>query len=124
MTAPRSAYKEIREDDWQDQLVDTLHLHGWRVAHFRSSITAGGRHMTAVQYDATGWPDLFCTHARAGDVMAIEVKREYARATPEQLQWLAWMEAAGIDAYVWQPSDVDAAIARIAAPQKRIRRNA
>lgn len=122
MTLPRSAYKGISEADWQDQLVDTLHLHGWKVAHFRTSMTAGGRHMTAVQYDAGGFPDLFCTHAAGGDVIAIECKREYEQATPEQLQWLAWMEAAGIDGYVWRPSMVDAAIARIAAPQRRVRR--
>lgn len=124
VSRPRSAYKDISEADWQDQIVDTLHLHGWKVAHFRTSMTAGGRHMTAIQYDARGFPDLVCTHAGAGDVMVIECKREYEQATPEQLQWLTWFEAVGIDAYVYRPSQVDEMIARVAAPQRRVRRNA
>lgn len=124
--APRSAYKDVSEAQWQEQVFDTLHLHGWKVAHFRPAQLKDkdgkARWVTPVAADGKGFPDLLCTHAKAGDILVAELKTEYASATPEQYQWLAWFEAAGVDAYVWKPSMVDEVIARIAAPQKRVRR--
>lgn len=112
MTAPRTAYKDIREDDFQDQVYELLHYNGWKVAHWRTSLTGGGRHMTAVQYDAGGFPDLFAVHPPSGDRFGAELKAEYAAATPEQLQWLAWLEACGIAAFLWRPSQIDEIITR------------
>ncbi len=113
MSASRAAYKDISEADFQDQVYELLHLNGWKVAHFRHSLSAGGRHMTAVQYDATGWPDLFCVHPASRDRFAAELKGEYRAATPKQLEWLAWLEACGIEAHLWKPSMIDAVIARV-----------
>lgn len=118
MTTPRAAYKGTKEADWQDTVVQHLRLNWWRVAHWRTSMNARGVHLTAVQYDAKGFPDLICVHPATGDFFVAELKREYGSATPEQLQWLAWWEACGVNAYLWKPSDIDAVIARVTKPRR------
>lgn len=123
MTArrPTSIYDDVTEADFQVQLIDCLHLHGWFVSHFRTSMTRSGNYATAVQADGAGWPDLFAVHLKAGDVLAAELKSERGRATALQLQWLALLEACKIDAYLWRPSQIDEAIERIARPRRRLR---
>lgn len=95
-------YEEVLERDWQQQVLDTMQLNGWKVYHTFDS-----------RRSAPGFPDIIGLHPASGDRLAIELKREKGRATPEQLQWLAWFEECGIESKLWRPSDVDEMIARV-----------
>lgn len=108
-----SRYDDVLEKDWQQQVIDTMQYAGWKVAHFRTAPTRSGGWATPVQGDAVGFPDLFAIRPKTGDFLVVECKSERGRATPEQLQWLAWFGAAGVDAYLWRPSQVDEMIARV-----------
>lgn len=119
---PPNPYRAVSETDFQQQLIDALHLHGWSlVAHFRPQQNGSGKWSTAVAADGVGFPDLLAIHPGAGDVIAIEVKREGQHPTDEQQEWLDGFTAAGVDAVCWQPHDIDDALQRIARPQIALR---
>lgn len=94
--------KPITEDEFLGQVIDLARLRGWRVAHFRPARTANGWR-TAVQADGVGFPDLILTRHRDGRIAAAELKVGRNRLTPEQADWLAWFEAAGVPAFEWRP---------------------
>ena len=94
-----------REAGYQDAIAAAARLLGWRAVHFRPARTANGWR-TPGQYDAVGWPDLIL--ARPPRIVAIEVKRQGGKLTPEQSQWLADLAACGIETHVAEPSDFDA----------------
>lgn len=81
------------EREWQAQVVEAARLMGWRVYHTHDS-----------RRSAPGWPDLALVRDRL--VMA-ELKTETGRVSPEQQQWLALLTAAGVETYLWRPSDLD-----------------
>lgn len=53
-----------------------------------------------------GWPDLALCHPKRGRFMVRELKKSTGRLTPKQLEWLHALEAAGIDAGVWRPTQL------------------
>jgi hypothetical protein len=110
------ALRTVTEADWQAQVIETMGYLGWHVAHFRPAQSQSGRWMTAVAADGAGFPDLIAIHRTSGDRLVAELKRETEQAQPRQLEWLAYFEKAGIDAFVWRPSDVDAMIVRLQSP--------
>lgn len=113
MTAkrPASIYDDVSERDWQQQVLDLLEYHQWISYHTYDS-----------RRSQPGFPDLVALHPKAGDILVLELKTERGKATPSQLQWLAWFEACGIDARLVRPSEIDGLIERIAAPQRWVRR--
>ena len=96
--------RAVTEKVFQDQLIQLAHLYKWRVAHFRASMDSHGRWKTAVAADGVGFPDLLCVRGAA--VVAIEVKGELGKTTPEQEQWLDALRLAGVMALVMRPSDL------------------
>lgn len=97
-----SPYDDVSEKDWQQQVLDLLGYNGWKTMHVFDS-----------RRSVPGWPDVFALHPRSGDRLVAELKTEKGKATPAQLEWLAWFEVCGIDAVVWKPSMVDEVIARV-----------
>lgn len=98
----------------QDAIVELAHLHGWTVAHFRNARTADGRHLTAVAYDAKGYPDLTLVRDR---VVWIEVKGDGDRIRPDQRQWIDVLQGAGQEVHVvtpamWLAGDLDPVLDR------------
>jgi hypothetical protein len=65
---------------------------------------------------ASGFPDLIlCRGAR---LVAAELKGPTGRVTREQAMWLDALDAAGVECFVWRPSDwpeIEAVLARRAA---------
>jgi hypothetical protein len=93
----------ISEKEFQNKVVALAIMYGWRVTHFRAS-QVGGKWMTAIQ-GHSGFPDLCMAHADKGLVFA-ELKTERGKLDPAQVNWLRTLDAAGAEAYVWRPSDM------------------
>ncbi len=97
----------MSEKEFQAQVIQLAKLHGWKVAHFRSVrvLAASGKIIwqTPVAADGKGWPDTFMV--RGERAIAPELKVLPNKPTPDQLEWLAALNAAGIYAPVWYPSD-------------------
>jgi hypothetical protein len=91
-----AALEQLTERDWQRQVVQLAQQLGWRVYHTHDS-----------RRSAEGFPDLVLVRDR---VVFAELKREPRVAVPvtaEQREWLAAIDGAGCEAYLWRPSDLD-----------------
>ena len=96
----------ILEADFQAQVVELAGLCGWKVLHVRRSIgRRGGFQAYQTTTSIKGWPDLFLY--RPGQHIAVELKREKGRLTEDQAQCLRDLQAAGVQTYVWRPSNWD-----------------
>lgn len=99
----------VLEAEWQKQVIGLAHMTGWHHLHVRRSIggkTQGWKTTT----NRKGWPDLFLWHPRLG-FAAFELKIPGNKATPEQLEVLAELAAAGARTLVAYPADLDAVAA-------------
>lgn len=90
--ARRSYHYEPSEKEYQDAVVEYARLRGWLVFHPFDS-----RHSEA------GYPDL--TLAKGERLIFAEMKRDGENPTPAQRKWLAALEEAGAETYVWKPSN-------------------
>lgn len=91
MTA--STRPRLTEAQFQRKVIDLAKLLGWQIYHPRIS-----------QFSVAGWPDLVLVRDR---VLFRELKNDVGQTTPEQDRWLASLTAAGADAGVWRPADMD-----------------
>jgi hypothetical protein len=112
VTDPRSDLSEpLTEAQLQAAVIDTAHVFGWRVAHFRPAKTSRGWR-TAVAADGKGFPDLVLVHPGTGRLLFSELKSYRGKPTAEQEQWLIALERTDAEVYVWTPSDWPALITR------------
>lgn len=91
----------MQERELQKHVRAMLSQFGWRTAVTWTSL-----------HSPKGWPDLFACRKCAGigcgtEAVAIELKREKGKVTPEQAEWLAMLgELPGVKfAGVIRPSD-------------------
>ena len=96
----------ITEAEFQTQVTDLASLLGWRWMHVRRSKVRNERWATATS--VPGWPDLFLWHPTQQRVAAVELKSQAGNVTKLQRELLDELEAAGLEVYVWRPSDFDA----------------
>lgn len=94
------AHKLIARDMTEEALL-TLVMQmakqlGWRRYHVRNS-------KAGIVQGEVGFPDLVLV--RGNRVLFIELKRENGKTTPEQVAWLEAFLLAGLEVYVWRPSD-------------------
>lgn len=114
--------REMSERELQSHIIEYAKLHGWRVAHFRTSRQTcracygnesvrqlckackgtGQTWRTPVEADGKGFPDLILVRER---VVWIETKSEDGRLSAEQEEWLKALRSAGQEAHVMRPSD-------------------
>lgn len=97
-------YAQISEATFTQQVIQLARVLGWRVAHFRPAMTKGGRWVTPMSGDV-GFPDLVLI--KPGRIIFAELKAEKGRLTPAQEKWLETAKAAGIQACLWRPRDID-----------------
>lgn len=95
----------MREREWQAQVIEAARLLGWRVYHTHDS-----------RRSEPGWPDLALVRDRL--VMA-ELKTANGRVSTAQEGWLDALQAAGVETYLWRPSDWDAVIATLKATRPK-----
>ena len=92
------------EAQFEQAVVELAHTLGWRVAAFRPARRADDRWETPCKYDAKGCPDLTLVRDR---VVFAELKSHRGRVGSDQAEWLAVLEGAGGEVYVWRPDDWD-----------------
>jgi hypothetical protein len=90
----------VTEKAWQEQVVQLATLYGWRHFHVHDS-----------RRSDPGWPDLVLVRAPA--LLAAELKTDRGRLTTAQAEWLALLDACGVETHVWRPRDFDAVHARL-----------
>lgn len=95
--------KPPTEAEFTRQVLAFAKMHGWKTLHMRPGMTSKGRWLTAVAGDGKGFPDLFMV--RGAERVAAELKVGKNRLTPEQCDWIAALEAAGVKAYCWKPEN-------------------
>lgn len=91
------------EARWQEQVIDVARLYGWRCAHFRTA-QQGGRYMTPVAADGSGFPDLVLVRER---IVYAELKAAKGTLGLEQQRWRDALIAAGAEWHLWRPKHWD-----------------
>jgi hypothetical protein len=88
--------RPLAERDFQRQVIALARLLGWKVYHPHLS-----------KWSERGWPDL--AMVKPPRLILAELKRDGAKATDAQAEWLALLGACpGVEAYLWRPEDWDA----------------
>lgn len=120
----------MSESELQDAIAECARVLGWLVFHARAARSGKGWR-TPVAYDGVGFPDLLM--ARAGRVIAAELKSATGKVAPAQKRWIDALRQpvrgggapmfdegthtrrdAGIEVYVWEPSRwLDGTIERV-----------
>jgi hypothetical protein len=99
-----AAVAAMNEAQLTKEVVKRAHEQGWIVAHFHRLPTQKGGWRTPVAADGKGFPDLVLVRER---VIFAELKAGYRSARPEQVRWLERLQAAGAEAYIWRPPDLE-----------------
>ena len=100
----------VSENEWTNHIITTARMYGWLVAHFRAGMMRSGRWCTPVQGDGAGFPDLVLCRDR---VIFVELKSEKGRLSAAQKHWISKLEKAGVEIYVWRPSQYDEIVAML-----------
>lgn len=88
------------EKDFQAGVLKLARFHGFTLRyHTRNS-----------RGSAPGFPDLVLVNTRTGRILWRELKTNKGRISPEQREWLDGLTAAGQDAGVWRPNDLDSGL--------------
>jgi len=95
---------KISERAFQQAVVELATMTGWMVNHQLPAQNANGRWRTPTQ-GHIGFPDLVLAHPTRGVIFA-ELKSAVGRVSEAQRSWLDTLELAGVEAYVWRPTDM------------------
>lgn len=87
-----------------DCLAHLLGYHGMYATPLRTA--RGWRTPTRGDW-GKGWPDLTLISPRRQRIVFAELKAEDGRLAPEQEAVIMSMRAAGLEAWLWRPSDLD-----------------
>jgi hypothetical protein len=93
--------RALSERAWQGQVLQLAALYRWTAYHTFDS-----------RRSQPGFPDLVLCRDR---VLFRELKTDRGRLTGDQERWLEALRAAGADACVWRPADLDRVAAELAS---------
>jgi hypothetical protein len=83
----------VNEAQWQRRITDLCDVLGLK-----------WHHETDSRRSKSGYPDLsICGHG----FLFAELKTERGKVSPEQQDWIDRLRHAGVEVYVWRPSDWD-----------------
>jgi len=102
---------KINENNFLAAVMELAKWEGWMVYHPLPAQNGRGGWRTAQAGDV-GFPDLVLAHPERGVIFA-ELKTSIGRATPDQKLWLETLTAAGVEAYLWRPLDIQAIRTRL-----------
>lgn len=100
----------VTEKVFQQRVLKLAKDNGWKTAHFTHTMRlirigtapdGKAQHRPVPDTSARGWPDIVM--ARSGVVLFRELKSETGTIEPDQAEWLAELQDAGLDAKVWRP---------------------
>lgn len=117
--------QSMSEDALLTNVLQLARLLRLRTVHQRPARVEDGWR-TAVSGDGKGWPDLVIV-GRA--LIVRELKSSAGKVRPEQVAWIAALQAAGVDVDVWRPEDWRSgrierelkALAAVAVPMEGVR---
>jgi hypothetical protein len=101
----------LTERDWQLQVTDLASRLGWSWLHLRPGMTRDSWRTPISGPLGKGWPDLLLVRPRDCRLLAIELKRDGGKATPEQLLVLEILGASGMETGVYTPAQFDELLA-------------
>jgi hypothetical protein len=94
----------LSEKDFLHQVTDLANIRGWHWVHIRSGMTRDSWRTPISGPLGKGFPDLLlCRRER---ILFLELKREGAKPTPEQIEVLGILGGAAETMLVW-PNDWD-----------------
>jgi hypothetical protein len=100
--------RAILERTFREQVDELAEILGYQWMHVDPLRTSGGLWRTPTHGPlGKGWPDSVYIHRRTGRTIFVEFKRELGKTEPDQDHVLAFLRGAGLEAFVWRPSDFD-----------------
>ena len=87
-----TATPTMSERALQDAVIECAGYLGWAHYHTHDS-----------RRSVAGFPDLILV--RGERLIAVELKSAKGVATKSQLEWLSALDAAGVECFVWRPSE-------------------
>jgi hypothetical protein len=107
------------EKQFQDAVIELARHGGWCVHHgYRVRHHGGGWSTPGID---PGFPDLVLAHAEKGVVFA-ELKTEKGRTSAGQDRWLEVLRQAGVEVYIWRPSQMKLIAERLCPHPTHLRR--
>lgn len=100
LTNQDKAWRAISEREWQNQVHRLASSLGWKYYHAPDNKPINGR----IQKVVAGFPDLVLV--KDSRLIFAELKRELGQVSDSQKEWLAALEATGVEVYVWRPSQM------------------
>lgn len=104
-SSPAPAFSEA---DLQQQVIDLLHEHGFKVCEFRKArIRVKGQDVYRTPFggDGVGFPDLVAV--KSPRVLFIELKSDKGGLSVEQAAWAVLLaRCPGVEYHCWRPGDL------------------
>ena len=111
LTEQQRAWRALSEDEFRAQVNDVAEILGYQWMFVKPLRAAGGIWKTPTFGPlGKGWPDTLYIHRRTGRTLYVEFKRELGKLEPDQERVIAFLRAAGLEAYLWRPSDLESVI--------------
>jgi hypothetical protein len=105
LTDQQRADRALSEDEFRAQVDELAAIYGWESMHVDPLRGKGGIWRTPTHGSlGKGWPDTVYVHPRKG-LLFVEFKKELGKTSPDQDRVLAFLRDAGLEVYVWRPSD-------------------
>jgi hypothetical protein len=105
MTRNTNPLLKVNERQFQAAIIELAKWQGWKVFHPLPAQNGRGDWRTAQAGDI-GFPDLVLVHPERGVIFA-ELKTAIGKLSDTQNDWLMCLHAAGAEAYVWRPRDIN-----------------
>ena len=96
----------MTEAQFAKQIEALLKLYRWRWCHYEPAVRQSGTWATPFR-GHRGEPDYRAV--RTGRLIFVEIKGDGGRLRPDQKAWIADLLEAGVETYVWHPSDLEIA---------------